>query len=395
MKYIKLTILACILSFSSVAGFYHLKDSSIILIDSIMDLKGKTYVLPHNKILHFKGGKIRNGVVVGDNTVIEGEPIFEDVIILGEWNVPEISTDFFRSSNESQVIVNAFSMTSQFIQNSVCIEKGAYNVSIDQKYLAKVKDSTEVILNGDIILEPNNLERCYIFYIDSCSNVIFNGNGSIVGDRLQHCDTRGEWGMGIYLTHSKDITINGIDISNCWGDCITISGNTSNVRIINCTLHDSRRQGVSICDGANITIDHCLIYNIGGTCPGHGIDIEPDPNNHVNNVVIANTTIYDCWGGVLSHGGSQEATVSNIWIMNSCIYNITKYQPINIYKTSFPYISNNIVKSKDVACILIRETSNGTITNNRIYKSYMNSGVKCDEESILINSHGNKINNSF
>ena len=114
------------------------------------------------------------------------------------------------------------------------------------------------------------------------SDITISGNGSIIGDKDAHKGKDGEWGMGIQIMNSKNVTINGLNISNCWGDCIYIGGKSSYISIVNCNLHHARRQGISVTNAYKCKIDNCKIYDIAGTAPEYGIDFEPNADCTVN-----------------------------------------------------------------------------------------------------------------
>lgn len=122
--------------------------------------------------------------------------------------------------------------------------------------------------------------------------------GKIEGDREYHNGTTGEHGHGIAIRACSDITIEGVESYNCWGDSLDVghfdNTNCSNIKIYNCKLHDSRRQGISVTGAVGITIRDCEIYNINGTAPQCGIDIEPDGDaGVVENIIIDGCYIHD------------------------------------------------------------------------------------------------------
>ena len=122
--------------------------------------------------------------------------------------------------------------------------------------------------------------------------------GKVEGDREYHEGTDGEHGHGVAIRACDNITIDGVESFNCWGDAAYVGyhGETisSNIRFYNCILHDSRRQGLSITGGSGVTVRDCEIYNISGTMPQSGIDIEPDGDIGIaENIVIDSCHIHD------------------------------------------------------------------------------------------------------
>ena len=159
-----------------------------------------------------------------------------------------------------------------------------------------VGDSTELVIEGNILLEGNDFRSCAIILVTG-KNVVIRGNGSIMGDRMSHKGKEGEWGMGIRLHNATNVNIKGLTIADCWGDCIYIGGSSEKIMIDNCELRGSRRQGISITKGNDITVSDCLIADISGTMPQYAIDIEPNMRCVVDNVLIKNVTMKNCEGG--------------------------------------------------------------------------------------------------
>ena len=98
-----------------------------------------------------------------------------------------------------------------------------------------------------------------------------------------------EFGAGITIADSNNIEINGTVIKDCIGDSICtiappLNVTVDNLKIIDCTLENSRRQGISFVAG-------CNIGRINGTDPQSGIDFEH--YDYVKDVVIDECNFYD------------------------------------------------------------------------------------------------------
>ena len=126
-----------------------------------------------------------------------------------------------------------------------------------------------------------------------------------------------EFGTGITITDSNNIEINGVTIKNTIGDCIgtiapPINVTVDNLNIIDCTLENARRQGISfVATGENYLIKGCNIGRINGTDPQCGIDIEH--YDYVKNVVIEESNFYDNkkWDIINYNGWDIEIKNSN------------------------------------------------------------------------------------
>lgn len=194
-----------------------------------------------------------------------------------------------------------------------------------------VGDNIELIIDGTLQLSPNGFKSYDMIRVVG-RNVTIHGKGKIIGDRFKHLGSEGQWGMGINLKGVKDVTIKDITIRECWGDCIYIGGNSSSVRIENCILDNSRRQGVSITKADGVTITNCTISNIHGTNPQYAIDVEPNEKCTVDHVLINNIDIVNCEGGIratVPNKGIGNAKIGRVEILNSRVTANTRY-PIHL-----------------------------------------------------------------
>ena len=301
------------------------------------DLNGETIEMQEGCTLKFEGGSLKNGSITGTNTIINAPEtsIFTNIKILGTWNVNTIYASWFSDVQNENVLKEVINLSSDDINNSIyvnsgltCIVSQSINESDvnDQKGVIALKSHTTLYLNGIISLKENNLYGYSIISINAKKNVNILGSGSIIGDKDNHKNstvpgfTTNEWGYGVFVHKSSNVTIDGVSISKCTGDAIMITGDISgvfsnNITIKNVALSDCRRQGVSIERVNNVLIDSFTITGISGTAPQYGIDIEPY-SGIVSNITIQNGTIEDCKGGSILVYGTDNTTISNVVINN-------------------------------------------------------------------------------
>ena len=218
------------------------------------------------------------------------------------------------------------------MKNKVIIENGLYQVSAQEKdnVCLQVTSNTTLEINGTIVIVPNNLKRYHIIQLFG-DNISVKGNGEIIGDKHTHQGKDGEWGMGIDLKSANNVTISGLTIKDCWGDCIYVGGGSKDVKIEKCVIDHGRRQGISITSADRVLIRDCKISNIGGTNPEYAIDVEPNGGDVVDNVVIDNVIANNCKGGFLVYGKAPNARIGNVTIKNSALNRIEK-TPILLQK---------------------------------------------------------------
>ena len=205
----------------------------------------------------------------------------------------------------------------------------------------KMRSNVTVDMAADTVLKAYANDKPYhdIFNFYEVENAHIRG-GTLIGDRYTHQGTTGEWGNGITILSSRNISVEGTTIKHFWGDGIGIDNTYADPRLRNddiaiqgITADGNRRQGISIMDGDHIRIQHSTLQNTGsssssaadlaanprlkGTPPQAGIDIEPEAGQHVNHVDIRHNTFADNGGmglAVLGFRPEENRTIDNIHI---------------------------------------------------------------------------------
>lgn len=164
--------------------------------------------------------------------------------------------------------------------NTLYVPAGAYQLNACN--MVTLKSNINIIMDDGVKInvKANEADSYDMFYGENISNVKICG-GHIAGERYSHKGSTGEWGKGIGLYSCENISIYDMKIDECWGDGIYIGSSDNitkcnNIKIVNCTLENNRRNNMSIVAGDNIVIDGCTFCNASGTDPQNGLDIEPN-----------------------------------------------------------------------------------------------------------------------
>lgn len=240
--------------------------NGVLTIRDSVDLNNRLCNIPDGITLCFNGGTVNNGTLVGNMTKIKcKKACLNRVGILGTWNVPIIRSSYFCDLNYDNALKDVVALSHPSVKNKIIIDKGNYQVSAYKNgdECIPICSNTELVMNGNILLTPNDYRNYYIIQL-SGSNISVKGKGTIVGDKHDHTGNSGEWGMGINLDDAHHVTISGLTIKDCWGDCIYVGSESSDVIIEKCTLDHGRRQGISITSADSVTIKNCLITNVKG-----------------------------------------------------------------------------------------------------------------------------------
>ena len=224
-----------------------------------------------------------------------------------------------------------------------------YMVDAETNLLVE-SDSVIDLNNATIKAIPNSNDYYNIFMIDGKHNVVIK-NGTIIGDKDNHGSLTGEWGYGVYVHESKDVILENLNISKCWGDGIAITSHSvtpqisNNIHVNDCTIRECRRQGISVMWCYDVFIDGNLIEDIGGTAPGGAIDVEPNPNQSTNHIIITNNMMYNCIHGLIISGAATGATLDNVIVDGNIIKNDNATQAqISVAKGSNIKITNNDIE---------------------------------------------------
>ncbi|RPE81653.1 right-handed parallel beta-helix repeat-containing protein [Vulcaniibacterium tengchongense] len=143
---------------------------------------------------------------------------------------------------------------------------------------------------------PNAAERAYVLNVEGVEQVEISG-GEIVGERDRHLGTSGEWGHGIMIRGSTGVTVHDMRLSKCWGDGISIGGQSGRGRpvrpsrdvvIANVVCLGNRRQGLTIGRSRQVRVYDSEFSETYGTLPACGIDVEPDAGDITEDVLIEN-----------------------------------------------------------------------------------------------------------
>ena len=331
-----------------------------------IDLKGKQVNVPTGVTISFKkGGAIVNGTLNGNGTKLNSK--LENVLgvrLNGTWCVDKVSDLLFSKEylSDTEIINNLNAFQSDKQSNEVTIYRD-YDIAIAKSGGAGLLPSSNstILLKGTISLQCNDYKTYQIIDIKHKENVTVKG-GRIVGDVGKHTYIEGsssEWGMGVNIQESQNVTIENLYITRCTGDGIYISGGNElsvgiydhasrNVAIRNVICDDNRRQGLSIIHVDGLTVRDCSFINTGKTeftAPGAGIDIEPnvknDRNMSVRNVVVDNCTVTGNKGSAVATNNTYEANglrnYSNILFSNCRTDGLLKAQShdVTFRKCSF------------------------------------------------------------
>ncbi|EET82868.1 hypothetical protein ACIRA0001_1662 [Acinetobacter radioresistens SK82] len=175
---------------------------------------------------------------------------------------------------------------------TIKIPAGNFKVNALKSINLKSNISLELSPKTTLNVIPNKLGNYQVFNINNVQNVRITG-GTLIGDKYTHLGNSGEWGMGIEIKDSRNITISDININKMWGDAIYVGTNgknsTYNIKLSNIKMDDNRRQGLTIISVDTLNARNLRATNTSGAKPSGGIDIEPNNGTGtVKNITLEN-----------------------------------------------------------------------------------------------------------
>lgn len=276
------------------------------------------------------------GMAVVSAKAMDGNCVRKCIVIVEKENESKPDGDYL--TPQMYKLAKDTDDTMAFIRAIRALRKGEYS-TVDTLYVpagtyainAQLRiqvenDDITIRMSEDAVLEAigNSGTHSDVIEIKGRNNVTITG-GTIKGERYAHSGTSGEWGMGIGIYDSSNITVDHVSISNCWGDGIYIGSNKgqaadagcSNITIQNCALYNNRRNNLSIVAGKDITIESCRFEYANGTSPEYGIDIETNYSDRpCERIKILNSTFT---------GNGQAAlgiiTAADDILVQNCILN--------------------------------------------------------------------------
>ena len=302
-------------------------DNATYIIRGKVNLRGRTYHIPKESILSFKNGTLVNGRLVGHDTKLKSlKPKSLGVILSGSWHCEIIRDIFFDYDHlsDNQIIANVNTLQSNDLGQEITLEKPVYNCSIPKNdgALLVLKSNTSLVLRTSISIQGNSYTSYNIIRVKGCKNVSIRGGivRGDVGKHLYSLTNSSQWGHGINIHSSQNVSVSDILITHCIGDGIAISGGkeqyigdysnaSSNVLLKNVTSLYNRRQGISIIHATDVEVIDCVFSDTGVIerhSPSAGIDIEPNTGapyyQSVRNVKITHCTLERNVGyGILSN----------------------------------------------------------------------------------------------
>ncbi len=326
-------------------------------------------VVPRRRFLSQVGGMLAlSACARGPQSILEPNwPAENPQTLPGEYDVNV--RDFGALGDGATNDTSAFNAAIQSLRDAggiVRVPDGTYMIDPVASIRLATKVTLSMAAKAELRAIPTAYGKSAVVILDRVDNARIIG-GKIVGERVAHLGTTGEWGMGIRVNGSSNVRFEGVETSDCWGDGIYIGAagigrESTNVTVVRCSGRNNRRQGISVTGCVGAVIDGCIYADTNGAAPSAGIDLEPNAGLRVTDIVIRNCTL------------SRNAGVG-ILLVNPTVTNVTLE-------------SNSCTENQGPGVYLVRGVSGVTIHQNRIEGNSKN-GI------LLEDSHYNELTSNL
>jgi parallel beta-helix repeat protein len=252
---------------------------------------------------------------------------------------------------------------------TVTIPDGNYMIDAARSIELRSNTSLQMTPSARLSAIANDLERSHVIKVWRANNVQIIG-GRVVGERAGHRGTTGEWGYGINIQASNNVSVIGTHISDCWGDGILIGGIgrspsvvvSTNVTLDHVVSTNNRRQGLTIGPVRGVRVIHSTFSNTHGTLPQDGIDIEPQVQGPASDITFNDCTITGNQGS----GLELSKNVSGV-VLKHCRVQGNNGYGVLARDTSQLTIADNVISDNGLIGVMMRATASDVrITGNTL-----------------------------
>lgn len=228
---------------------------------------------------------------------------------------------------------------------------------------------------------PNSAPEYAILLVSGAERANIVG-GTLEGDRGAHLGTEGEWGMGIQISRSRSVTVQGVTARECWGDGFYVTNGSSGITFCQVVATHNRRQGLSIVGGDGILVKGSTFTDTQGTDPQCGIDVEPNGGQTVRNLLITDCTVSHNAGGGIAGGPPYTVRHSAFFSGSRISHNRVignKAVGIQVSACSGNTIENNTISATEGYGLLLRGEALGMVVTGNTITGSTKDGIYLED----------------
>jgi parallel beta-helix repeat protein len=227
-----------------------------------------------------------------------------------------------------------------------------------------------------------------VVLVSAVSNVNIVG-GTIIGERATHSGSGGEAGMGLSITGSQHVVVQGVTAKECWGDGFYVTNASSDVSFCGVTSDHNRRAGISITSVNGLSIKNSIFKNTTGTLPEAGLNIEPNPGETASYISISTGCVFSNNAGGGIQTGVPISSTGSAFVIGVVIDGNTftgnGVNPIDgfvgqksgilVTNSNGTQVTNNTVTGTSGRGILLRSNATNSMVKSNVVSSNTASGI--------------------
>lgn len=264
-----------------------------------------------------------------------------------------------------QSAINALPATG----GTVVVPDGTYMINALKGISLRSNTHLSMTSGAKLVAIANSAQRYWVLKVWGVNNVEISG-GQVVGERVGHTGTGGEWGYGINISGSNLVSVHDIAVSNSWGDGLLVGATGSGANAVlstgvtlnHVTSTNNRRQGLTIAPCRQVYVVNSSFTNSNGTAPQDGIDIEPMTQGNVQQVRIENTVVSDNAG----NGMEIQANVAGVVFTGSTAENNKGYGVFANGATNVLFTNSTLEQNYLFGAAIQGTTSNAQVIGNTV-----------------------------
>jgi parallel beta-helix repeat protein len=285
------------------------------------------------------------------------------------------------STNDTKAIQSAIDRVAP-TGGTVVVPDGTYMIDAVQGIRLASRVTLRMSREARLKAIPNDKTNYSIVRISNVSDANVVG-GALIGERERHGGTTGEWGMGVTVSASANIVIEGVTITGMWGDGVYINERSRNIRLCSVTADSNRRQGLSVISVDGLEVVDSEFSNTNGTRPAAGIDFEPNARDSINRVQVRDSRFFNNEGPGIQITGAFSP-VTEVAVERNVISS-NGGAGVYVYGTAGHRVVGNVIAgNRGPAVLLSKGSKSNKVSQNRI----TGNGIRDDgENAVSANEH--------
>ena len=198
------------------------KDNSVFVLKDTINFNGDTVLLGKNSQLLFRGGRLKDGTIIGDNNRITGlkKGEFYDIHFQGSFIVRKVSYKYFGNyrpyiseKNSEKVGADTYLIAAMF--DLALRGKSPCSLELEPNRTYRIWKEPLFDIKG------NRLRSCICEYTDISDKIIEGNNATILDLRTNHEEMNSALSIFLSITSSKNLTIQDLNYrseNNDWGE---------------------------------------------------------------------------------------------------------------------------------------------------------------------------------